>query len=625
MARLLAGPLRPALAPVLRCLGGWRSPVGARRGFAYEDTFAYRLHGPKPKVVVVHPVLAIAGRVKPWSHLVDDAVEALSLARSLRWDILPGPNEEPKGGWDDAAWEHAQALEEQRRLQTSALTAHVPEGWHLDRGEAESDDEFDVHEEAWKNDTVKRQWAETCVVKVRHIDPNTYVGKGKMQEMALYIARNPCDIVFFNTSLTPTQSRNLETIFNNSVLAADAAQRREEEREVFGKYIPSIEVYDRNRIVLEIFHLRAQTPTAKLQVKMARLEWLKSRLTLGTQARLQQAIKMLQDEVGPFRPVTSRQTDVVIRYHYESEPFETERKLLADLEKRLKKRIATAVNAKKLHQSGRLGLPIIGIVGYTNVGKTTMMNALTGSDLRERDLFFQTLDSTYRRMRLPSGGNAIVVDSIGFIQNFPHTLLSSFKLTMDELAQCDIFLHVRDMAHPQRKLQKETVLQTLRDAGIPESKLESNVIEVWNKIDLLPSLDYVPPEAIPICAKDGTGMQDLLQVIDTVVSFRTGRRCIAAFPESRISQAIEFFRRHGAPGAVETLQVGAIGEATAPDGTAGEETLMTIEAVLPDASWRRWSAEVGLGRVLPLRAPDAAQVPPTGEQPPPPQLPADAG
>jgi len=588
---MLARSLRPALGAALaNRLFPSASPLGegpgSRRWFAYEDTLAFRLKGPKPVVVVIHPVVELNGkRTKPWeSHLLD-AEEGLGLARAMRWDILPGPHD-PTDGWDEEALEAAEERDLHRRIEGGAFDP-VPEGWHRDRGDGESDDEFDVHEEAWKSPVIKRQYAETCTVKVRRIDPLHYFGKGKIAELAMYVAKNPCDFVFINTTLTPTQSRNLDTVFNNAVLAADAAQRREEERVIFGKIIPSVEVLDRNRVILDIFALRAKTPMAKLQVKMAKMQYMRSRLTLGTQARLRETMRILQEEVGPFKETTTRHTGVEVQYHYETEPFETERKLLRVLEKRLKKLLAKEHRSKEVQRLNRLGVTTIGIVGYTNVGKTALMNALTGSDLKERDLMFQTLDSTMRRLRLPSGRHAIVTDSIGFIQTFPHLMAANFKTTLSELVNCDILLHVRDISHPQRKMHKDIVMKTLLEMGVPQAKLDSSMIEVWNKIDLLPAMDYVPPEAVPICAQANIGVQDLVQVIDVVVNAQTGQQRTVSFPESQMQRAMDFLRKYGASGSCETLEVLEGSEAT-----SGEEALMSIKAVLPDHVWRRWPVEV---------------------------------
>lgn len=566
-------------------LGRCSWPRLSARGFAYEDTLAFRLHGPKPKAIVIHPFLSIGGHHKPWAKVLLDTEEAISLARANRWDILPGPNGEPQGGWDEDALAEAEERDEQRRLASGVF--NVPEGWHLDRGEDESDDEFDVQEEKWRCDIVRKQWAETCAVKVRHIDPNTYFGKGKVAELILYVANNPCDFVFVDTTLTPSQTRNLETVFNNALLAADARQRREEGRVVFGKLRPSMEVLDRSRLVMEIFALRARTSLAKLQVKIARLQYMKTRLSLGNRGKLRDWLRILHEEVGPFKEVAKRDTGVEVQYHYESEPFETERRLIRRWEKRYKSLLAVEKNAKQVHRQGRAGVPMIGIVGYTNVGKTALMNALTGAELKERDLPFETLDTTMRRLRLPSGNHAILVDSIGFLQNIPTFLFAAFKTTVEELVNCDMLLHVRDISHPQRKLQKDIVLQTLRDAGVSEAKLEANVIEVWNKIDKLPTMDYVPPEAVPICARDGTGVQDLLQVLDAVICAQVGQRRIICFPEAQTPRALDFLRRHGAGGATETLSVE---EETTVEG----EAVMTLEAVLSETVWRRWRAEVGL-------------------------------
>lgn len=555
------------------------------------------MNGPKPFAVVIHPMVALGGRSdKPWDTVLHDAEEALGLARALRWDILPGPHE-PKNGWNEDAMIEAEEREQIRRLSSGAHL--VPEGWHLDRGGDESDDEFDVHEEAWKSPTVRRQYAESCVVKIRRLDPRTYFGKGKVSELALYIAKNPCDYIFINTTLTPSQSRNLETVFNNSVLAADAKLRRDQRRLEFDKNIPSVEIIDRNRIILEIFRLRASTPTAKLQVRMARLEYMKSRLTLGTQARLRGMLQVLHDEIGPFKETTIRHTGVDVQYHYESEPFETERKLLRVFESRLKRQMQKEERSKEAQRSGRLGVPTIGIVGYTNVGKTTLMNALTGSELKERDLLFQTLDTTLRRLRLPSGRHAVIADSIGFIQNFPNLMSASFSLTLKEFTNCDVILHVRDISHPQRMMHKDVVLRSLREAGVSEEKLESSVIEVWNKVDLLPSMDYVPPEAVPVCAKDGLGVQDLRQVIDTVVSAQIGNRRKVSFPETHLQLAIDFFKRYGVAGAMESLEMIQVEDEGENKNKNDEpkDVLMSMEAVLPPAIWKRWPVEVLQQRV----------------------------
>lgn len=548
------------------------------RGFAYEDTLAFRLYGPKPLAVVIHPTVPAPGRRKLRPEILQDAEEAISLARANRWDILPGPNGEPSGGWDVEALAHAEALEEQKWAESRARL--VPEGWHLDRGEEESDDEFDVAEEAWRNPIIRRQWAETCVIKVRQIEPSTFFGKGKVQELALYIAHNPCRYVFVNTTLTPVQTRNLETVFNNAVAAAIAKRRREEQRMHKGKELPELEVLDRNRLVLDIFHLRAKTPAAKVQVALARLEYMKTRLTVGSR-RLSEAIQFLQDEVGPFHEVTGPKSDVYVQYHYEEKRFETERHLLRRAEKRFKDLLETERKTRMLHRKGREGVPTIGIVGYTNVGKTSLMNQLTGAGLREKDLLFQTLDTTLRRLRLPSGGHAIVADSIGFIQDLPHHLVAAFQTTLEDLVSCDVLLHVRDISHPQRTMHKETVLKTLEAAGLPQEKLESCVVEVWNKIDLLPALDYVPPEAIPVSARDGTGVSNLLEVVDVVVNAKVDRqRRTVSFPEAHMQQALAFLHRHG----------NVDGDTLALEET-GASGMVSIEVVLSSSAWRRWQAE----------------------------------
>lgn len=552
------------------------------RGFAYEDTLAFRLYGPKPLAIVIHPVVPGTGPRTPASEYLPDAEEALNLARASRWDLLPGPNAEPRGGWDNDALAEADDREAFKWLTSRARLA--PEGWHLDRGEEESDDELDVDEEAWKDPVIRAQWAETCIVKVRHINPNTFFGKGKVAELAVYVAQNPCRYVFVNTTLTPTQTRNLESIFTNAVAAAEAKTRREEERMNNGKLPPPVQVFDRYRLVLEIFGLRAQTPAAKVQVGLAKLEYMKTRMTTTTGAKLGEALLALQQQIGPFREVPFP-TGVYVQHHYQERAFDTERVLLRIAEAKLKRMLDKEKKTRLLHRKGREGVPLIGLVGYTNAGKTTLMNQLTDSRpvarLKQRDILFQTLETTMRRVRLPSGNHAIVADSIGFLQDLPHALFSAFESTLEELAQCDVLIHVRDMAHPQRTKQKDVVLQALETAGVPREKIEASMVEVWNKIDLLPSLDYVPPEAIPICAADGTGVKDLLTVVDTVIGAQISRqRRTIKFPEERMPQVLEFLRQYG------TVD----GETLAVQEHRGD-SIVSIDAVLPAAAWKHWQGK----------------------------------
>lgn len=567
----------------------WR--VIAVRHFAYEDTFAFRVHGPKKVALVIHPVLPGADQRKRRSEIIWDAEEALGLARANRWDVLPGPNREPRGGWDMEGLAEAERLDAERQAGIAQRTAHVPEGWHLDRGEEESDDEFDIHEGAWKSGVVKRQWAETCILRVRYIDPKTLFARGKLEELALYVAQNPCDYVFVNTTLTPSQSMNMQTIFCNAVAASLTNTRREEGRGLILKKAPELEVMDRNRLVLEIFQTRASTAQAKLQVSLARLEYMKTRMVMNTPARLKKMFVLLHEEVGPYKELKGTQNNVQINYEHEVEPFDTERSMLRQLEARLKKALDVEKKAQQTRRSGRAGVPTLGIVGYTNAGKTSLMNRLTNAELKERDLLFQTLDTTLRRVKLPSGGHAIIADSIGFIQNLPHNLFAAFESTLSELVSCDVLIHVRDIAHPQRDMQKDTVLTTLRSAGVPEEKLERSLIEVWNKIDLLPReelealLSTAPEGVIPVCAADGMGIEELRDVLDTVCTSHANRQCRTfRFPEANMQKALKYLYRHGVVHQ-DTLSM-------------TDDGLYCIDAILPHAAWRSWE-KTGLSVEVP--------------------------
>lgn len=507
------------------------------------------------------------------------------MARANRWDVLPGPNPEPEGGWDEEALAQAEKVEARQRDLISARTAAVPEGYHLDRGEDESDDEFDVNEAAWQNGIVKRQWAETCCVRVRHVDVNTLFGKGKVIELALYVARNPCDYVFINTQLTPTQLRNLGTVFSNAAQAADTKERRDERRMQKGTRSCYVEIVDRTKLVLDIFHTRASSPQAKLQVGLARLEYMKTRLILGSKSRLKQAFRILEEEVGPFKEVSGMKDDVVINYEYEAKPFEAERIMIRDWEKRLKRMLAKEKKTQENHRKGRENVPTIGLVGYTNSGKTSLMNKLTGADLREKDLLFQTLDTTLRQVKLPQGEHAVIADSIGFIQDLPHQLFVAFEATLAELLSCDVLLHVRDIAHPQSEMQRQTVISTLRSAGVSEEKLEASVIEVWNKIDLLSPDDLqamgksMPAGVVPVCAADGAGVEALLNVLQTVINSQLSlRRRSVSFPEASMSTCLKLLH-----------QIGTVDHESMAFHERGD---VTLNVVLSEPAWGRWQSQL---------------------------------
>ncbi|CAE8590368.1 unnamed protein product [Polarella glacialis] len=256
--------------------------------------------------------------------------------------------------------------------------------------------------------------------------------------------------------------------------------------------------------------------------------------------------------------------------------------------------LASEKRSKAMRRVNRDGVPTIGIVGYTNAGKTTLMNQLTDADFKERDLLFQTLDTVMRKVKLPSGGHAIIADSIGFIQHLPHNLFAAFQSTFEEIVNCDVLIHVRDISHPQRTMQKDIVLRTLRSAGMSEDKLQSAVIEVWNKIDLMKSMDFVPPEAVPICAADGTGVPGLLAVLDIVIGAQVDKqRRTVTFPQARMSQALSFLRKYGAVDE-ETLTIDEEIEeeaGIAGSRSSGGDPSVSIEAVLSAVGWKRWTHE----------------------------------
>lgn len=169
--------------------------------------------------------------------------------------------------------------------------------------------------------------------------------------------------------------------------------------------------------------------------------------------------------------------------------LEIERRRITDRETKISReldQIKTRNEHEKLKKErSHQTLPLVALIGYTNAGKTALMNLCTGAHLESEDLLFQTLNTTFKRFRMPNGQMGLLLDTVGFITNLPHGLVQSFKTTLDEIHQADLLVHVRDISHPQSNYQRDTVLKVLREIGVPEESFTKKYVEVWNKIDLL--------------------------------------------------------------------------------------------------------------------------------------------
>ncbi|WP_332657681.1 GTPase HflX [Brevundimonas sp.] len=281
------------------------------------------------------------------------------------------------------------------------------------------------------------------IVRIRKPTPATLFGTGKVEELAALVRAAEAEAVVVDDDLSPVQQRNLEKAWDCKVI-------------------------DRTGLILEIFGRRARTKEGRLQVELARLDYEKSRL-VRTWTHLERQRGGTGSTGGPGET-----------------QIELDRRLIADRIVKLKVELDEVRRTRGLHRKQRqkVPFPTIALVGYTNAGKSTLFNRLTGSEVFAKDLLFATLDTTQRTIRLPQGRPAIVADTVGFISDLPHELVESFRATLEEVGEADLILHVRDIASADSEAQSKDVEAVLKQIETPEGKTR-RVLEVWNKTDLL--------------------------------------------------------------------------------------------------------------------------------------------
>ena len=281
------------------------------------------------------------------------------------------------------------------------------------------------------------------LVAMKAVRPATLFGKGKVEEIAGMVKADEIGLVVVDHPLNPVQQRNLEKAWNCKVL-------------------------DRTGLILEIFGERARTREGRLQVELAHLNYLKGRL-------VRQWTHLERQRGGLGKTGGPGETQI-----------EADRRLLAERILRLEKDLEKVRRTRTLHRAKRrkVPTPIIALVGYTNAGKSTLFNRLTGAGVAARDQLFATLDPTLRKLALPQGRQVILSDTVGFVSDLPTTLVAAFRATLEEVVEADLILHVRDIADPETAAQAEDVYAVLDQIGIGEAG-HAHVVEVWNKIDLV--------------------------------------------------------------------------------------------------------------------------------------------
>ena len=335
---------------------------------------------------------------------------------------------------------------------------------------------------------------------LRRIHPATFVGQGKVDEIRSLATSAKADVIIFDDPLSPAQQRNLERACDRKVI-------------------------DRSALILDIFAQRARSLDGKMQVELAQLQYLLPRLT-----RQWTHLSRLGGGVGTRGPGETQ--------------LEVDRRRIRERIAQLRRRLRDVERTRGLHRLEREAVPFptVALVGYTNAGKSTLMNALTHAGVLVEDRLFATLDPTVRRLRLPGGLTVLLADTVGFIHKLPHQLVQAFKSTLEEVREADLLLHLIDAAHPAWPEQRRVVDTVLNEIGAGERP----VVCVLNKIDLLAAGTPPPaadPDAVSISAHSGDGLPELLATIETRLT-RGLERVRCAFPTGR-GDVLAWLRRAG--------------------------------------------------------------------------------
>ncbi|PSM19886.1 GTPase HflX [Nitratireductor sp. StC3] len=342
----------------------------------------------------------------------------------------------------------------------------------------------------------------TEIVTLAAPRPGTLLGSGKIEELAARLHDDAIKLVIVDHPLTPVQQRNLERALSAKVL-------------------------DRTGLILEIFGRRARTKEGALQVELAHLNYQRGRLV-----RSWTHLERQRGGAGFLGGPGETQ-------------IEADRRLLQERITRLKRELETVRRTRDLHRAKRkkVPFPVVAIVGYTNAGKSTLFNRMTGAGVLAEDMLFATLDPTLRRVRLPHGTIMILSDTVGFISDLPTHLVAAFRATLEEVVEADLIIHLRDLSDPDAAAQAEDVEEILRDLGIDASD-ETRVLEVWNKLDAVETQPAGGGGAIVISALTGAGIETLTAAIEERLSGHLRETMIVLRP-SEMSQ-LDWLYRNGA-------------------------------------------------------------------------------